>query len=217
MYARMFVLLALLLGFGAFNNLNALTQGKRPPESWLIDMLPTKVGDWLFVPDNPGSKITRKQDQKTYDELDPIGIGEQNYIRGNLGFNVVVIAGNQMESFHDQRWCFVAQGWTITEEKEVLVPTQSRGKVPAFYVRIKREGMASDVPAMFIFHGPSGYHATTNAASRDFFWSELTTGNKHIGFSYRFIAQWPGATEEDVKAFAGAYIDEAYKTSNGVL
>jgi hypothetical protein len=217
MYARMFILLALLLGFGAMNNINALTQGARPPESWLLDMLPTRNGEWIFVPENPGSKVTRRQDKKTYEELDPIGIGEQNYVKGNLGFNVVVIAGNQMESFHDQRWCFVAQGWSITEEREVTVPTKSRGDVPAFFVRIKREGMSGDVPAMFIFKGPTAFHATTNGASRDFFWNELKTGKKHIGFSYRFIAQWPGATEEDVKAFAGSYLDEAYASSNGVL
>jgi hypothetical protein len=213
----MFVLLALLLGFGAFNNLNALTQGKRPPESWLHEMVPTQVGDWLFVPENPGSKVTRRQDEKTYEELDPIGIAEQNYIRGNLGFNVVVIAGNQMESFHDQRWCFVAQGWAITEDREVKVKTQSRGEVPAFYVRIKREGMPADVPAMFIFHGPTAHHATTTSASRDFFWHELTKGTKHIGYSYRFIAQWPGATEDDVKEFAAAYLDAASESSRGVL
>ena len=80
------VIVLVLVGFGVFNNVNALTNGARPPESWLVDMVPTKVGDFQLEANGTGSKCSYRMNDSTYKELDPIGIVAQGIgcIRTNV-------------------------------------------------------------------------------------------------------------------------------------
>ncbi len=213
---RIALLIALFIGVGVVNNVNAISNSARPPESWLVDMVPSQVGDWRLIPLVQGSKISYKMDDMTYEELNPIGISCQRFTNGVRDFDVVVIAGDTMQSFHDQRWCFVAQGWTIDKEDFVDIPTKSRGNLPGFLVQISRPGKPP-AWALFTFQGPGKFHSTTPEASKDYFWNEILRGKRHIGFSYRFIPQYTDSLPEEVISFASKFLDEAYKTSDGKL
>ncbi|MCW5936387.1 MAG: hypothetical protein KIT11_03660 [Fimbriimonadaceae bacterium] len=215
-YIRVGVLVALFGTFGVVNNVNAFSTAGRPPESWLENMAPATFGDYELVPEVPGSKVSYKMDKLTYDELNPIGICAQKWKKGIESYDVVIIAGDQMESFHDQRWCFVAQGWTLDQEKVIKFPTKSHGDIPGYLVQIERPGIPKTW-ALFTFQGPNGFRATTPEASKDYFMHEITTGKRFTGFSYRFIPQWTGATAEQVLKFAGDFIDRANETSKGIL
>lgn len=215
-FPRVAILVAIFAGFGLSNNLDALNRGDRPPEKWLEEKMPTEVAGFVVEPYGINRQISYKMDKISYDELDPIGIAAQRFRKGNQVMDAVVIAGNSMESFHDQRWCFVAQGWEVKGSVVVQLDTQSWGKVPATLTQIERPGVQATW-AMFIFRGPKGFHPDTPPAAKDFFWNDLTTGKRTIGFSYRFIPFWPGATEQEVITFATLYLDATHKSSGGVF
>ena len=91
-------------------------------ESWLIDRVPDIVPGYRLLPSDTNPKTTYKMDPETYAELEPIGITAQIY-RDAQGheFEAVVIAGQDMATFHDQRVCFTTQGWSLTKDaKEAL-------------------------------------------------------------------------------------------------
>lgn len=211
------VLVAVLVGAGVLNNVNALTNGERPPESWVTDKAPTKVGSFDLQPETPGSKISYKMNESTYEELDPIGIAAQRYNGpGGQGYDAVIVCGNNMESFHDQRWCFKAQGWDLLEEKDAATVTKTYGRIPVKLVKIGRANTSPSY-AVFTFRGPSGFHADVPSLSKDFFKYELFKQKKFIGSQYRFIPGWNGATPEEVLKFAAEYIDEAAKSGKGEI
>lgn len=211
------ILVALFVGAGAWVNVNALQNGSRPPESWLLEMVPTQVGEWeldrALGPDQP---ITYKMDEITYGELDPIGIAAQRFRFGSMEMDAVVIAGNQNESFHDQRWCFQAQGYELRESAMDSIETKVAGVIPVQLVQISKAGMPATY-ALFTFQGPTAFHATTFEMGRDYFIAGMSSASLRNGFFFRFIPLYPGATKEEVKAFAAAYIDTAEQTSKGIL
>ncbi len=211
------ILTALFIGFGVLNNVSSFQNGVRPKESWLEARVPLTVGEFQLKPDRPGSTISYKMTEPTYAELDPIGIAAQRFTSsGYKTFDAVVIAGNNMESFHDQRWCFKAQGWDINAEAQDVVKTKTYGDIPATVVDISRTDGTRTV-ALFTLRGPTKFHATIPEASKDFFKYELFQQKKFIGFFFRFIPEWRGANKADVLKFAGEYIDSAHDSSGGSI
>jgi len=211
------ILVALFVGAGAWVNVNALQNGSRPPESWLLAMVPTQVGEWeldrALGPDQP---VSYKMDEITYNELDPIGIAAQRFRFGGLEMDAVVIAGNQNESFHDQRWCFEAQGYELRESSTDSIQTKVAGEIPVQLVQISKGGMPPTY-ALFTFQGPTKFHATTFEMGRDYFVAGMSANSLQKGFFYRFIPLYTGASKDEVKSFAAAYIDTAAVTSKGIL
>lgn len=216
MNRNFFVLAGLFVLAGAWTNVNALQNGRRPPESWVESLVPTELEGWELQRFGPGKSYSYKMDEITYNELDPIGIVGQKWVNGSLAFDAVVIAGNQNESFHDQRWCFQAQGWELQETLVDTLETKTAGKIPVQLVQIAKSNRQPTV-ALFTFQGPSAFHATTFEMGRDYFMAGLKSGQLHNGFFFRFIPQYGGATKDEVKAFAAAYIDRANETSKGIL
>lgn len=217
MKTAMIALAVLFVGVGYFNNSPDITNGQRPKESWLEEKVPTAVGDFELKPNAPGSHVSYKMNEPTYKELDPIGIAAQRFVsRGSKSFDAVIIAGNNMESFHDQRWCFKAQGWDIIGEEETKLSTKSYGEIPITLVTITRADSSPTV-AIFTLRGPTKFHSTIPSAAKDFFDYELFKQKKFIGFFFRVIPEYPGATKEDVKNFAAQYIDTAHETSGGAI
>jgi len=202
------VLAALLAGGGVMNNVSSLTAGNKKPESWLEDHMPTAVGDFSLEASG-GSKVSYRMDKSTYEELDPIGIAAQRFKGPNgVGYDAVTIAGDGMKSFHDQRWCFNAQGWTIVESKDAEAPTKAFGKVPVTLVKIERPSTGAQY-AVFTLRGPSGFHREIPSASKDWFWYELLKQKKYIGFFYRVMPTSGTLTADQVLQFTGSYIDAA--------
>ncbi|MBS1722251.1 MAG: hypothetical protein JSS66_04505 [Armatimonadetes bacterium] len=217
MKAQVLALTGILVGFGVFNNVGSLTNGSRPPESWLEEKVPVRVGDAELSNPEGNSRICYKMGDAAYKELDPIGITGQRFrAPGGKLWDVAVVAGNNMESFHDQRWCFKAQGWDLMEETQSSLKTKTYGEIPVSVVKIQRSGYTPTF-AVFTFRGPSKFHADIPSTSKDFFMYELMKQKKFIGFEYRVIPEFPNATKEDVLQFTADFIDAAHDSSGGVL
>ncbi len=211
------VLIAIFLAAGVITNVRSLTKGARESESWLENQIPTQVGPFILQPSEPGAKTTYKMDKSTYDELDPIGITAQRLLASDgKEYEAVIVAGDSMQSFHDQRWCFHAQGWEIMDEGYTSIKTKSYGEIPVTLVKISREG-ANPTFAVFTFRGPTAFHPTIGALSKDYFFFELLHQKKFMGAEYRFIPGFRDATKEELLQFAADYIDKAHETSKGVL
>lgn len=185
-------------------------------EPWLWEMMLTELHGYRVQPSDLGENITYKMDKVSYDVLDPIGIACQRMTNeyGQM-FDVVIIAGDSMNAFHDQQICFNAQGWDIKEMKGVMLESEYRGQVPISMMTITRDDGPEQYAAYF-FRSPSGF-VSYNRAKIDFFMHRLKKGKPGMGFSYRFIGLSPDMTEEDVTRFATQYLDKLYETTDGEL
>ncbi|MBL8065749.1 MAG: hypothetical protein JNM34_07810 [Chthonomonadaceae bacterium] len=213
----MIVLAAILVGFGVLNNSAALRTSGRPSESWVHEMSPSAFEGYTLKPDKPGSKTSYVMGEVVYKELDPVGITGQYFVdnRGQ-SWDAVIVVGDRMESFHDQRWCFKAQGWDIKSEENAKVKTKAHGDVPIKLVQIAR-GNSAPTYATFTFKGPTAFHEDIPGLSQDFFMYELFKQKKYLGTEYRIIPQFMSATKEDVLKFTGQYIDAVSTSSQGKL
>ena len=121
---------------------------------------------------NPGLKDTIPlglSDNMTRTSPDPVGIAGQVYSGpGGRSFDAVIVAGDRMESFHDQRWCFKAQGWDLGPEEDAKLKTKSWGEIPVKVVQISKRGFQSTY-AVFTFRGPTKFHSDIPNMSQDYF------------------------------------------------
>lgn len=210
-------LTSILVVFGFLNNSNSLRTSGRPKESWVHDRAPSQVKDFVLRPDMAGSKISYTMGDVVYKELDPVGMACQIYNGpGGKSFDAVIVAGDRMESYHDQRWCFKAQGWDIKSEEDATLKTESHGEIPVKLVQIA-QGNGPSTYAIFTFRGPSKFHSDIPGLSQDYFMHELLKQSKFIGTEYRIIPQYQHATKEEVKQFTADYIDATFKSSGGAL
>jgi len=222
------VLVAVLCVFGVLNNLYTLKVSDRPPESWVHGLVPDKVGEYAVQGSSESPKVSYRMGDVVYKELDPVGIAGQRFFAGSRGFDAVVVAGNRMESFHDQRWCFSAQGWQIKKEETAMIDTKSYGKIPVEVVEIVQNSRSTY--AAFTFRGPPKFHvsrfsfdstpsffADIPGLSKSYFMYELFKQKKFIGSEYRVIPGFPNATRDDVLKFTADYIDAVNLSSKGQL
>jgi hypothetical protein len=229
MKPQIIALVAVLAVFGFLNNSYALKVGDRPTEKWMLELMPTTVTGFTLQPEAVGSKVSYRMGDVVYKELDPIGIAGQRFMKGSTGFDAVVVAGNRMESFHDQRWCFTAQGWTITKEEDATVQTKSYGNIPVKLVEIVRAN-TSPTYAAFTFRGAPEFHksslsfdkvpkfyADIPSMSHGYFMYELIKQQRFIGSEYRVIPGYLNASKEEVLKFTADYIDAVNATSKGQL
>lgn len=210
-------LVVVLAAFGVMNNVYALKVKNRPTEKWMHELSPSKVGDFILQEKDAGGKVSYVMDDVVYKELDPVGITAQRYSGPNgRSYDAVLVAGDRMESFHDQRWCFKAQGWDIKSEVDSKLQTKSRGEVPVKVVKIAR---GNEVPnyAVFTFRGPTKFHSDIPSLSQDYFLHELVKQSFFIGTEYRVIPLYSGASEQEVLKFAADYIDATNASSGGKL
>ena len=188
----------------------------RPPESWLVEMMPTEVEGFRVQPkDSANPNISYRMDKMSYEKLDPIGIAAQR-VRDEAGreIDVVVIAGDSMDAFHDQQVCFTAQGWAVRDMQQVLLNTRTRGQVVVSKMLLFKDGREQD--AIYLFRSPKRFN-TYQGAKLDFFMQQLTQGKPGVGFSYRFIAMTPDVDRETLIRYAIAFLDQANETTKGVL
>lgn len=229
MKPQIIALVVVLAAFGVMNNLYALKVGDRPSEQWVLDRAPTSVNDFALQPSAAGSKVSYRMDDVVYKELDPVGIAGQRFMKGSIGFDAVVVVGDRMESFHDQRWCFTAQGWTITKEEEATVQTKSYGSIPVKLVEIVRAN-TSPTYAAFTFRGAPEFHKSSfsfdkvpkfysdiPSMSHGYFMYELVRQKKFVGSEYRVIPGYMGATKDEVLKFTADYIDAVNASSKGAI
>ncbi|MBX3112617.1 MAG: hypothetical protein KF857_11475 [Fimbriimonadaceae bacterium] len=189
---------------------------KMKDEAWLLSIVPSQVEDYNVVPSEFSPKASYRMDAKTYTALKPIGIAGQTY-RGPRGtMDAVVIAGDRMESFHDQRWCFAGQGWEVTDEKKQTLDVPGYGKVPMWTMKLRR-GNEEPRLAAFTFKTPVGFRTEYQKGQIDYLVSEFKTGHPNVGFSFRFIEMDTSMSEKDFYDFVKAYFVTSKQTSKNVL
>ncbi|MBS1708840.1 MAG: hypothetical protein JSS65_08990 [Armatimonadetes bacterium] len=187
-------------------------------EPWLFSIVPTQVGDFrvLSGSDSPGPSVSYRMDDKTYATLKPVGIAGQQF-RGPKGtMDAVVIAGDRMESFHDQRWCFKGQGWEITDEHKTTLDIPGYGKVPMWVMKLHKENETPRLAA-FTFKTPRNFRTEYQMGQIDYLLSELQQGHPNVGFSFRFIEMDTEMSDEAFFDFVKGYFAAAKEKSNGVL
>lgn len=209
------VVLALAVGWRHFGM--ALTQWERPTEDWLYGIVPTAVPGASLMRGMEDSRVTYRMDEISYKELKPIGIAAQVYQDENgEKYDAVVIAGDRMESFHDQRWCFVGQGWEIVQDTFRTVKTKQHGDVKLLFLQIKRPSEPARYAA-FAFKSPVDFRTSYQRAQIDFITEELKRGKPNVGYSFRFIGLTDGIQEEQFLKFVTSYLDAASESSKGLL
>ena len=204
---------------GMVGAMGAVTMFVPPPrskainENWMAQRAPAAVGPYHFVsnPDTPGQSY--RMGKSTYDTLQPSGIIAREYRSGDKLFDVVLIASDSGESFHDPRVCFTASGWNISHERHVLVPTQADGKVPMTFV--KMTGDKQTKSALYFYRGPYGYEAVARKMRFEMLVGQLIHIRNDQGVFYRFIPMSDGISDEDLTQFASQYLDEAHRVSGG--
>ncbi len=155
MKIRAAILVLLLVATGVATLFrNHVTGYERPDERWLESVLPDAIGEALYLPSSENPKQSYSMDQATYDALKPIGIVSRVYQLGPDRYDVVVIAGDEPNTFHDQTWCFKMQNWEILEDRTVATPTQKHGEVPMRLIHVAND--RSNQWMVFVFRGPEG-------------------------------------------------------------
>ncbi len=210
------VLVLLLASMAAISFLGQ----RRPdplPESWLEEKMLTENNGYVLRPNEFESKISYRMDKTTYDLLKPIGIACQ-IMESDSGksIDVVAIAGESMESFHDQRVCFNAQGWELMVVEERFIETKRHGKIPVSWMTIRKPG-SQPREAMYIFRHPEGF-SSYDQAKWGFLKSKVKAPfTRQIGYSYRFIGLTPEVDAEQLIEFAVVYLDTLDETTKGVM
>src|SRR5688572_8113938 len=145
-------------------------------EAFLEDKAPLKVGDYVFTPSPTSSKPKQSYDvdESTYEILKPFGVVGRVYDDGDRAFDVMLIASNKKDSFHDQRVCFSASGWTLAEETRETINT-SRGSIPYTLVQMTNDTGQRQV-AIYFYKGPGGFFAAPQELTKAMFWEQFWGG-----------------------------------------
>jgi hypothetical protein len=166
------------------------------------------------------SLYSYKMNDVTYSTLQPYGIVARIFENSKNAqvFDVVVIASDSKDSFHDPRVCFSAQGWVMNNQWLDTVKTASRGDVPVTITLMDGPEDKNQLAA-FVYKGPGGFYGNTQRLKVAMFRETLFGGGKLDGAFYRFI---PGYRDEDqiqqireLKEFIGKYLDAANEASKG--
>lgn len=184
-------------------------------EEWLYEMMPAEMESAQMRQSTLGETVTYRMDESTYEVLEPIGIACQIWSTPEGEFDVVIIAGESMKSFHDQKICFNAQGWNIRDLRQRILPTESHGDIPFTVMELdRRDGNVKW--GIYTFRPPTGF-GDFRTADLGFMINEIKTGQPGTGYSYRFIGMSDGLTEDQVFDFAKRYMERVKESSNGIL
>lgn len=208
-------LAALILGFGLFVQLGARKpEGAGRTEDWLESLAPRSLAGFSMLPGREDPNQSYKMDARTYEELKPFGIVVRVYRKANKAFDVALVASDRKESFHDQRVCFASQGWTLTGDRLAKVQTKTRGAIPASILTLASSTRGSQL-AVVVYRGPGGFHSSPRGLTWAMLLDQLG-GGKHLeSVFYRIMPVYSGATEAELLAFAGQYLDAAHESSGG--
>lgn len=197
---------------GAYVQLTPHVDPARKTEAWMEQNLPQRFGKYHYQGSAENPQQSYRMDEETYKALRPYGIVCRKYTDGNRAFDVVVIASNSRSSFHDPRVCFTTQGWNIHTEKHLTFDWKGLS-IP--FTSVEMDGAGGQSRAMYFYKGPAGYFPDTAGLKLGMFWYSMRGGARSDGVYYRIIPEYPGASTEDISAFASEYKDAADKSSNG--
>jgi hypothetical protein len=186
-------------------------------EQWMKEHVPAKIGKLTFRPSADDPLISYPMDQSTYDMLKPFGIVARTYQDTGRQFDVVLVAGNDKENFHDPRVCFSAQGWTFDQSKEVEIKTKTRGTIPASLAVMENQGRRTI--SVYFYRGPKGFYPSTPNLGMAMLMGPLMGDFKTDAVFYRFMSMHQvndqSAAEKEIIQFAADWMDAAGPISNG--
>lgn len=210
---RSFVVGGLLVATAAFAAISgrASTSTTRN-EDWMKKVTPVQVGNYHFQEGTePGASY--KSPAMVYETLAPtVGILARVYEHGGQRYDVTVIASTDHTSFHDPRVCFSAQGYTITSDQAITIPTKTRGNIPASLAQMT--GPNGPTVAIFFYRGSEGFYGTTLKLKWAMLYDKLRGKNEVDGVFYRIIPMGDISTERLIR-FTALYMDTAGQTSKG--
>ena len=179
-------------------------------EEWLHSVTPTQVRDFRLAPKTFDATISYEMGPDTYDTLKPIGISCQ-ILTDTVGrkMDVVVIAGDTMDAFHDQQICFSAQDWEIRNITQVKLNIPGFKEVTANHMRISQKGQ-SPIDALYLVQTPTGFYGYERARW-EYFFNYLRKGKAEVGYSYRFIGLTPDVQLDELKGLAEEYIADFHQ------
>ncbi|MBS1718883.1 MAG: exosortase-associated EpsI family protein [Armatimonadetes bacterium] len=188
-------------------------------ESKMEALAPSKVGPFYFEQSAEDKGCTYRMDARTYRLLNPYGIVARVYSYRNESYDVVLIAGNDKENFHDPRICFQGQGWLIDQEAQIQIKTKGGENILATIVKIRQPDQNRANLAIYFYRGKNAYYPSTSGLGmlmvKGLLKGELNTD---IVF-YRFMPLGSAAnvSQEQLVNFVSDYIDSAHKSSGGVF
>jgi hypothetical protein len=212
MKKMLWILAGLMTSIGLAYNFAPRPHEKSMTEDEVIAMLPIKVGKFQPML-KQGEKVSYTMDKSSYDILKPWGICARVFVSGNESYDVVAIASNSKESFHDPQICFSAQGWRLSNQRDDVIKTKTRGDVPVTLVDMEQRG--DNRVAMYFFRLSKGYYGNMGLVKRDMLKHLFTNwGQKDEGAFIRLIPT--GSVDvEKMKKFATDWVDAANESSQG--
>lgn len=208
MIGRFVLVTGLFAALGAGIALRPVAKPYKIDEGWLERQYPTNLGPYATVPDpDDGSTMhSYRMDDVTYKTLKPYGIVGRVLTDGKQAYDVVTLAGDSPESFHNPLQCFAAQEWTVKEPRQITIQTKSRGEVHATIAEATRSG-GSPQYALYTYESPLGMCANPPDLGKDLLKATLMSGKVQIGTFFRFMSRTPNISENQMIDFARQYLD----------
>ncbi len=215
---RSFIVAGILLAFAAWVQLTpkpAPVAGR--DETWMESAAPKAVANYKFIsnpdPTATDQMCTFKSPKYVYETLVPtVGIVARVYEYRGERYEVYLIASRDHASFHDPRVCFTAQNYNIVQEDQILVPTETRGNIPATLAHMT--GPDGSMIAVYFYKGPNGFLGTTTSLKFAMLFDQLKGKADADCVFYRFVSLGSQDTEK-LKRFITMYMETAEKTSRG--
>lgn len=217
---RSLIVVCLILVTGLVIAFSNPELGEPKTEQWMIDnSVRDEFDGYVMINGTDGPDITYAMDELTYNTLDPYGIVSRVFTNSETGeqYDVVLIASQSKDSFHDPRVCFSSQGWALSNQWGDTVKTKTRGDVPMTIALMDGDGGVNRLAA-FLYKGSSGtFYGSTKRLKLAMFLEQLKGGNDLDGVFFRFIPQHSiGPTKEeqeqairDMKEFIAKYLDKS--------
>lgn len=208
MIGRALLLAGLFAVFGVGALLRPRSDAHHVDEAWLERTYPAAVGGYSAVPSPDGSKgHSYKMDETTYQALQPYGIVARTLTNGQKYYDVVVIAGDQPDTFHNPVACFGSQEWKVLSSETLRLATKTHGEVNATVTKAEKNG--EQYTALYTFEGPDATYGTNSDLINDLFWSQLKSGKIQTATFFRFMAPTPSGDDAALRRFAVDYLDQA--------
>ena len=186
MTKQLFILTACLVPAAFYTTYSRAQPHVQRNEAWVESRVPTEVAGYTFLPSTDDPLVSYKMDETTYRELEPLGIVAQVYEDNKAAqYEVVVIAGDRMANFHDQRVCFVAQGWNLTKNDIGKLSTSTFGDVPVLDLTVTKDGRGQR-PALFMWRSSRQFTNDRKVAKSDFFLDGLLGKPNMVGYRWIF-------------------------------
>jgi len=168
---------------------------------------PRTMGNYAMEPDQTGSNPnqTLRMDETSYRALVPYGIVDRILSDGKSAYDVVIIAGDQPDTFHNPLVCFASQDYKVEDPQKIMLSTKSRGMVPCMLTTALKGNVATI--ALYTYEGPSVMCPENVDLHKDMFYTQLRTSQPQSGTFFRFLTESQGATKEQLESFASSYLD----------